>query len=189
MTEATEIRVSNILRFDGALCKVIATETRGTGKFGKTVHLKLKRLLDGKFVEKSLRAEEQAEDVSVQRSKLTYLYKDGDQFVFMDNQSYEQHSLPAAALGKQETFLKENMEIDALTSEGKLLTVEFPKFADLKVTNTASMGKARDNTFKEAELENGLQVLIPPFVDQGETVRINTETLEYMERVVVKSMK
>ncbi len=189
MVEATEIRVGNVLRFDGALCKVISTEIRGTGKSGKTVHLKLKRLRDGSFVEKSIRSEDRAEDVSVQHVKLTYLYKDGDQFIFMDNQSYEQYPLPASAVGKQEIFLKENMEIDSLFSEGNLLSIEFPKSAEIRVAYTVSMGKAHDNTFKEAELENGLKILVPPFVNQGETVRINTETLEYQERVVVKSLK
>lgn len=188
MLEATEIRVGNILKVDGKLCKVLAQEIRGTGKFGKTVHLKLKGLEDGSIHEKSIRAEDKAEDVDVQRVKMQYSYKEGDQFVFMNMESYEQFSIPEKVIGKQAIFLKENIEIDVFFAEGRALTLDFPKTAELQVVSTAH-GVKGGGDFKEAELENGLKILVPQFVKEGEKVRINVEDLSYLDRVTTKSLK
>lgn len=188
MLIATEIRVGNILKVDGKLCKVLAQEIRGTGKFGKTVHLKLKGLEDGSIHEKSIRAEDKAEDVDVQRVKMQYSYKENDQFVFMNMENYEQFSILEKAIGKQAIFLKENLEIDVFFAEGRALTLDFPKTVELQVVSTAH-GVKGGGDFKEAELENGLKILVPQFVKEGEKVRINVEDLSYLDRVTTKSLK
>jgi len=108
MKVATEVRVGNILKFEGKNCKVISQEVKGTGKFGKTVHLKYRSLHDGNVHEKSLRAEETVEEVEVERVKMQYLYKDGEQYIFMNNENYEQYPLSSQVVGKQSIFLKEN---------------------------------------------------------------------------------
>lgn len=189
MKEATEIRVGNVLKIDGKMAKVISQEMRGTGKFGKTVHLKLKNLADNHFSEKALRAEEKAEEADVRFVKLQYLYRDGDEFFFMNNENYEQFPISAKAIGRQAIFLKENTEATAVYAEGKPLTIEFPKAVELKVVSAPPGVKGQDTTFKEVELENGIKVLVPQFVSEGESVRINTEDFSYIERVTVKSMK
>ncbi len=187
--DATEIRVGNVLKVDGTPSKVIAQEMRGSGKFGKTVHLKLKSLSDGRLIEKTFRAEERVDSVDVQHVKLQYLYKDGDAFYFMNNQTYEQFPLPAGVIGKQEILLKENMEFGALClDEGQPISIEFPKQVELKVANTAPGTKGQDSNYKEAELENGLKILVPQFVKEGETIRLNTDDFSYQERVTIKSM-
>jgi elongation factor P len=187
---ATEIRQGNILDLNGAPCKVLFQEIRGTGKFGKTVHLKLKNLLDGHLIEKSLRAEEKAEDVEIHYVTLQYLYREGTQFVFMNLETYEQVYLPATAIGKQEIFLKENADVKAICVGAKPINIEFPRSVELKVISTAPGVKGQaDTTYKEAELENGLKILVPQFVKEGEFVRVNTDDLSYLERVTVKSMK
>ena len=190
MKEAMDIRAGNVLKIDGAACKVISHEIRGTGKFGKTIHLKLKRLTDSHMLEKSVKAEERVEDVETRHVKLQYLYRNGDQLMFMNNETYEEVALPAQAIGKQETFLKENTEVDAIYSGDKPISLEFPKSVELKVVRTAPGVKGQaDTTFKEAELENGLQILVPQFIKEGEIVRINTEDFSYLDRVTVKSLK
>ncbi len=190
MIDATEIRLGNILKVDGAICKVILQEMKGTGKFGKTVHLKLKSLSDGHLIEKAFRAEEKAEDVDIQHVKLQYLYKSGDVFAFMNNENYEEVTLPASVIGKQEVFLKENTEMNAIFSDGRALTIDFPKTVELKVTSAPPGQKGRDNsTYKEVELENGLKILAPQFVNVGETVKVDTEDFSYIDRVTVKSLK
>lgn len=187
---ATEVRVGNVLKVDGVAAKVIFQEIRGTGKFGKTVHLRLKGLADGRLIEKSVRAEEKLEDVETHVVALQYLYRDGENFVFMNNETYEQFPLPAKAIGKQEAFLKENAEVKAICIGEKPAALDFPKTAELKVVTTPPGVKGQaDTTFKEAELENGLKVLVPQFVKAGEVVRVNTEDFSYVDRVTVKSLK
>ena len=190
MLGATEIRVGNILKLDGKTCKVLSQEIRGTGKFGKTVHLKLKNLEDGNMQEKGIRAEDKVEDVEARRVKMQFLYREKDQLIFMNMETYEQFPLPAKTVGHQEVFLKENMEIDVFFAEGKPVSVDFPKMAELTVTNTPPPLKGgSDSTYKEVELENGLKILVPQFVKEGEKVRVNVDDLSYVERVTTKSMK
>lgn len=189
MIDATSIRVGNVIKVDGKLLKIVTQEVRGTGKFGKTVHCKLKSLEDGNVSEKSFRAEDKIEDVLVHSTKMQYLYREGDQFVFMNMETYEQHTIPAKAVGRHEAFLKENEMIDVLFGENKILSIAFPKIVELKVVNTPPGVKGQsDTTYKEAELENGIKVLVPQFIREGEKIRLNTEDLSYLERVTVKSM-
>lgn len=186
--EASEIRVGNILKIDGQPFKVISQEIRGTGKSGKTVHLRAKGLMDNRLLEKTYRTEEKVEEVEIHYSKLQYLYKDGEAFFFMDNETFEQSPLSAKAIGRQEIFLKENMEVTAITVEGKPVSIEFPKTVELKVVSSPPSVTGSSN-YKEVELENGLKILVPQFVKEGESVRINTEDFSYMDRVTLKSMK
>ena len=190
MLDATQIRVGNIIKLDGKPCKVLFQEIRGTGKFGKTVHLKLRGLEDGHIHEKSIRAEDRVEDVDAQRVKMQYLYREKDQFIFMNMETYEQFPIPEKAVGKQSAFLKENLEIDILFAEGKALSIDFPKIAELQVTSAPPPVKGgSDTTYKEVELENGLKLLVPQFVKEGEKVRVNVEDLSYLDRVTTKSLK
>lgn len=187
MVVASDIRVGNVIRLDGKLCKVLTQEIRGTGKFGKSAMLKLKSLEDGHVIEKKMSADADAEEVEVRVVKMQYLYREGDQFFFMNTEDYEQFSLPVKAIGKHEVFLKENEEIEVLFGEGKVLSIAFPKIVELKVVSTPK-GLGSDANFKDAELENGLTVLVPQFVSEGETIRLNTDDLSYLDRVSVRSM-
>ncbi len=188
--DATEARVGNVLKVEGVICSVVSQEIKGTGKFGKTVHLKLKSLADGRLMEKSIRAEERVEDVDIHHVKFQYMYRDGDQFYFMNHSTYEQASLSAQVVGKQAVFLKENMEVNVICIDDRPVSIEFQKIVDLKVVSTAPGVKGQsDTTYKEAELENGLKILVPQFVKEGETVRVNTDDFSYLERVTVKTMQ
>ena len=187
---ATEVRVGNVVKLDGVIAKIIFQEMRGTGKFGKTVHLRAKGLLDGNQIEKSVRAEEKLEDVETRHVHLQYLYREGDNFIFMNNETFEQSPISAKAVGKQAIFLKENADVRAIFIGDQPVTIDFPKTVELEVVHTSPgvRGQA-DTTFKEAELENSLKILVPQFVKEGETVRVNTEDFSYIDRVTVKSLK
>ncbi len=189
MVNVTEIKAGNVVKIDGKYYKVASHEMKGTGQFGKTVNFKLKSLEDAHVTEKSYRAEEKIENVDVHYVKLQYLYKDGTAFVFMNNENYEQYSISEKSVGTQALFLKENSEIDIVFDGDKAISVQFPKHVDLKVTLAAPGAAGRDSTYKEIELENGLKILAPQFVKEGETVRVNVEDLSYLERLTVKSMK
>jgi len=189
MVIASDIRVGNVIRIDGKLCKVLTQEIRGTGKFGKSAMLKLRSLEEGNVIEKKMSADANAEEVDVHYVKMQYLYREGDQFIFMNMENYEQFSIPAKAVGKHEVFLKENEAIEVLFGEGKALSIAFPKIVELKVVNTPPGVKGQsDSTYKEAELENGLKILVPQFISANETIRVNTDDLSYLDRVSVRSM-
>lgn len=187
MAEASEIRSGQVLKIEGGLWKVISHETRGKGKLGKTVHFKLKNLEDGHTVERSFKYEDQLPEINTHRLKMQYLYRDGDQLVFMNPEDYSQPVIPAKAIGKQDVFLKENMEMDVLLEEERVISVEFPEIVELKVVSAPEGGKG-DHVGKEIELENGLKVIAPQFVKTGESVRINTQNFSYLDRVTTKSM-
>jgi elongation factor P len=187
MVMASDIRVGNVIRIDGKLCKVLTQEIRGTGKFGKSAMLKLKSLEEGNVIEKKIPADANAETVDVHIVKMQYLYREGEQFVFMNMDNYEQFNLSAKAVGKHEVFLRENEVIEVLFGEGKVLSIAFPKIVELKVVSTPK-GLGADANFKEAELENGLKVLVPQFISNGETIRLNTDDLSYLDRISVRSM-
>jgi len=189
MKDAAEIRTGNVLRVNQKFCKVLSQEIRGTGKFGKIVHAKLKNLQDGNMIEKSWRTEDRVDDVELEHVKMQYLYREGSQLIFMNMQTYEQFALPVQAIEKRENFLRENMEIDVEFVEGKPMSVAFPKIVELKVASAAPPVKGgSDSTYKEVELENGLKILVPQFIKEGESIRVDTENLSYLERVTVKSM-
>lgn len=189
MVIASDIRVGNVLKLDGKLYKVLTQEIRGTGKFGKSAMLKLRSLEDSHVIEKKLSADEKVEDVNVRYVKMQYLYREGDKFIFMNMEDYEQFPVSAKAVGKHEVFLKENEVIEVLFGEGKALSVSFPKIVELKVVNTPPGVKGQsDSTYKEAELENGLKILVPQFISTGETIRVNTDDLSYLDRISVRSM-
>lgn len=190
MKSGLEIRVGNVINVDGKPCKVLTQEIRGSGKVSKHAHCKLKDLNTGHIIEKSFRGDEKVDELDLEHVKMQYSYKDGEQFVFMNVENYEQFFLPVGAVGKQEAFLTENMEIDVEFVEGKPVSVVFPKTAELKVTNCPPATKGgNDSTFKEAEVENGLMVLVPQFVKEGDIVKIDVESLEYLERLTKKSLK
>lgn len=189
MTTASEIRVGNILRLNNKICKVMTQELKGTGKFSKTVHVKVKNLEDGHTQDRSFRTDEKVDSVELTHVKMQYSYRDGDQFVFMNMETYEQFLLPEKTVGKHEVFLTENMEIDVEFVDGKPVGVVFPKVAELKVTSAPPGVKSgTDSTYKEVELENGLMVLVPQFVKEGETIRLDVSNLSYLERVTKRSM-
>ena len=186
--EATEIRVGNVLKIGNAACKVLSQEIRGTGKVGKTVQLELKNLEDGAFSEKSFRAAEKVEDIEVRNVKIQYLYKDGAQFVFMNEENYEQFPLSEKAIGKQVALLKENMTINSICIDERPVSLEFPRYVELKVMSTPPGTKGSDSNYKEAELDNGLTVMVPQFIKEGDVVRLDTELFTYMERVAAKNL-
>ncbi len=180
--EASEIRVGTVLKIGNSYCTVLTQEIRGTGKMSKKVQLGLRNLEDGNFSEKSFNAGEKVEDVDVMHVKLQYLYKDGEQFVFMNQETYEQFPLSSKAIGKQAVLLKENMEINSLYIGDKPVSLEFPRTVDMKVITTPQ-GSGSDGNYKEAELENGILVRVPQFIKQDEMIRINTADFTYAERV------
>lgn len=147
---------------------------------------KIKNLLNGKVVEVNFHPGDKVEEADLQRKKVDYLYNDGENYYFMDPDSFEQFSLSGQQLDGQIQYLKEGAKVDALYFEGKIATISLPPKVELKVTSAPEGvrgNSAQGKVTKTAELETGAIVQVPLFVKEGDVVRINTDTGEYSERV------
>ncbi len=186
MVEATSVKEGMVLKIDSQPMKILSYEVSGTGKFGRTVHLRLKNLQNGHLIEKRFRAEERLEDIDTQTLNMEYLYPDGESLIFMNPISFDQISIPKTAIGNAVHYIKENMQVQVLLVEGKPMNVDFPKIAEIRVANTPSGSSETESTFKEAVLENGIETRVPQFIKSGDIIRIEVETNKYVDRVKEK---
>lgn len=147
-------------------------------------HAKLRNLSTGTVVERRYRPDEKLEVVELDRQRLEYLYQDGEHYVFMNPDNFEQTPIHTDLLGDGLRFLKENLEVTGLFFEGRPLVVQFPEWVDLQViTSPPPLHDQETSTYKEVTLENGMEILVPPFIKEGDRVRVNVETAKYVERV------
>ncbi len=170
---------------DDQLFNIVEFQHVKPGKGPAFVRTKLRRLRDGAVIDKTFRAGEKVEQAMMETNKAHYSYNDGDNYVFMDTDTYEQYSIPMDALADQASYLKENIEVSILFHEGKALSVELPVTVDLKVAQTdpGVKGDTAQGGSKPATLETGAVVQVPLFVGPGETIRVDTRTGSYVTRV------
>ncbi len=189
MMPVTEVKQGQVLKLEGHLYKVIHCSVSGSGQVGRTVQMKLKELSTGTFTERRFRAEERVDEVALERVPMEFLYEDGGLFYFMNLQNYEQYSLPKSAMGHAPAYLKPNTQIEAEIQEGRLIHVILPETAEVTVVRTAPGLKDGSGAMKEAELDNGLMILVPQFVKEGDRLRVNVETGHYLDRVTEEKEK
>lgn len=146
---------------------------------------KMRNLTNGKVLEYSFKAGEHVEEVELERKKCYYLYTDPSGVYFMDTESYEQSTIDPALLGNRIPLLKEGVRVDVVSFNEKPIAVSFPPKIDLKVVSAPPgiKGDSAGSVTKHVTLETGLVVAAPLFIKEGDTIRINTDTLEYAERV------
>lgn len=147
---------------------------------------KLKNLINGKVLEYNFKPGEKIETADMSRKKVNFLYKAGDEYTFMDNVTYEQFSFTAEKLGDQVNFLKDGCEVLLILFNDQPINIELPPKMEFKVTSTPEGVKgdtAQGRVTKPATIETGATVAVPLFVKEGDTIRVNTETGEYVERV------
>jgi elongation factor P len=189
MRVGSEIRARMILRVDGALSRVVSADYHGgQGKMGGVMHAKLQDLRTGKERERRFRAEETVEDVQPDKQSLQFLYSEGELSTFMNPQTYEQVAIETARLGKAAAWLTEETVVPVEFVDGEPLGIVFPEVAEGRVAETAAPyhTPGTDNVWKEAKLENGVKVMVPPFIDVGEVIRVDVGTGRYVERAKAK---
>jgi elongation factor P len=189
MRTGSELRPRMTLRVDGALCRVVSAEYHGgQGKMGGVMHAKLQDLHTGKERERRFRAEEAVEELQPDRQSLQFLYSEGPVSTFMNPQTYEQFAIDGARLGKAAAWLTEETVVPVEFVDGEPLGIVFPEIAEGRVAETAAPyhTPGTDNVWKEARLENGVTVMVPPFIDAGETIRVDVESGRYVERAKAK---
>jgi len=184
MKTAIDIRTGNLLLIDGKIYKVMDVDVKGSAKAAKTVNLKMKDIIEGKYMEHTYHQEDKLEEANVLMKKALYSYGDGDDFFFLDEETYENYQIDKSIVGEKEVFLKENEKYTLLIYENRAIDVVFPERIRLKVTSSPPALKQQDSTTaKKITLENGMQVDAPQFIAEGDIVEVDTETGKYIDRV------
>lgn len=185
MVSASEFRPGITVDIDGIAFQIVNFQHVKPGKGSPFVRTKMRNLISGALIEKTFRPDERFPRAHIDRRQMQYLYKTGDDYCFMDTENYEQITLLDDDLGDAVKWMKENESIDVIFFQGKSIGVEVPNFVELKIVETdpGEKGNTVQGSSKPATLETGAVVQVPFFVQQGESIRIDTRTGEYMTRV------
>lgn len=185
MISAGDFRNGVTFELDGQVYQIVEFQHVKPGKGAAFVRTKLKNVITGATVERTFNPTDKMEKAMIERKDMQYLYNDGDLYYFMDVETYEQLPLSADKLGDALKFVKEDMVVKILSYKGNVFGVEPPTFVELEVTETEPgfKGDTATGATKPATVETGAVIKVPLFVNQGEKIRIDTRTGEYMERV------
>ena len=184
MISAGDFRNGITFEMDGNVVQVIEFQHVKPGKGAAFVRTKYKNVITGAVVERSFNPTDKYPTAYIERKDMQYLYSDGDLYYFMDMETYEQQPIDKSKLGPAFQFVKENMEVKVLSYKGNVFGVEPPNFVELEVTETdpGFKGDTATNATTPATLETGAEIKVPLFINQGDMIRIDTRTGEYMER-------
>ena len=185
MISAGDFRNGITIEFEGNVYQIIEFQHVKPGKGAAFVRTKLKNIINGGVVEKTFRPTEKCPQARIDRKDMQYLYSDGDLFNFMDTETYDQIALNADAVGDALKFVKENEMVKICSYNGNVFAIEPPLFVELAITDTEPgfKGDTATGATKPAIVETGAKVMVPLFVDQGEVIKIDTRTGEYLSRV------
>ncbi|MEZ5895687.1 MAG: elongation factor P [Parvularculaceae bacterium] len=182
---ASNVRRGNIIEHeDGQLYAVLKAESFRPGKGTPTTTIDMRRISDGVKIVITLKTTDSLERAFVEEVKYTYLYQDGETYIFMHPVNYDQVTVPADMLGDQAQFLDENMECTLMIFDGKPVSIEIASRVTLEVTETEPVvkGQTASSSYKPAFLSNGFRTMVPPHIDTGTRIVINTEDGSYVER-------
>lgn len=184
MVSTNNLKNGMTLLLDGKLWTVVENQHHKPGKGQAVVRTKLKQVESGKVVERTFRSAEDVEQAYLERKTLQYLYQDGDMYVVMNTETYEQRNLPAEVMGEATQWITEGDSLEVTEYDGRIVGTELPSSVELEVTYTEPglAGNTATNTLKPATLETGVEVQVPLFIDVGEVVKVDTRTGEYVSR-------
>lgn len=170
---------------NGKMCTIVEFQHVKPGKGGAFVRTKLKDIKTGRVVDYTFNSGTKFDSVRLETKKMQYLYNDGTDYNFMDNDTYEQMAIPAATVGEAAKWLKENDEASLLYAGDELISIEPPMFVELEVTHTEPgfKGDTATNTTKPATLETGIELQVPTFIEIGDVLQIDTRDGRFIKRV------
>ena len=179
-----EIRRGNIIEHNGGLWVAVKTEHVKPGKGGAFAQVELKNIRTGTKLNERFRSADKVERVRLEQKDQQFLYETDGMLTFMDSQTYEQIELPADLLGEARPFLQDGMTVTIEYYGEEALNVTLPEKVTCTIAETEPVvkGQTAANSYKPAVLDNGVRIMVPPFVGEGESVVVSTETFEYMER-------
>jgi len=179
-----EIRPGNVIEHNGGLWVAVKTNAVKPGKGGAYNQVELKNLIDGTKLNERFRSAETVEKVRLEQKDFTFLYEQGDALVFMDAESYEQLELQKDFVGERAAFLQDGMQVTVELYEEKPIGISLPDQVTLEVSEADPVvkGQTAASSYKPAVLENGIRVLVPPFVSAGERIVVDTNEITYLRR-------
>jgi elongation factor P len=182
--QSSDVRAGMVIVDEGQLWYVVNRNLNTPGNWRAILTLRLKNLKTGSVMEKRFRPEDKVEQAFLDKREMEYIYQDGDGYVFMDVETAEQTTLPKEWVGELMLYMKENTKAQVVFYEGKPLSLELPASVELKVVETepSLKGATAAAQYKPALLETGLKVTVPPFINTGEMVVIDTRSGEYLSR-------
>jgi elongation factor P len=185
MGSTADFRTNMIIELDGVVFKLVEFQHVKPGKGGAFVRTKLKNVLTGAVLERTFRAGEKIEEVRLERADTQFLYRDGDLYHFMDLETYDQFAVSKEIVGDAAQFIKENDPVKIMTRAGQPFLVEIPSHVILAVgqTEPGVKGDTATGATKPAVLETGFTVNVPLFIEEGDRLKIDTRTGDYIERV------
>lgn len=185
MAKASEVKSGNILRFNGELVQVEEFLHRTPGNLRAFYQSRMRNVKTGKLVEYRFRTDEEVTICRVETSDYQYLYEDGDFLVVMDNTTFEQFNIPRPLFGDAIKFLKEGMNVIIAFESDEPIMAQMPQSVELEITYTepAVKGDTSTNALKYATVETGVEIKVPMFINQGDKVKVDTRTGDYIERV------
>ncbi len=184
MLSISEIKTGKVIKVNNQPYVITKTDHHKMGRGGAVLKTKLRNLIDGRVLEQTFQGVGQAEEAETETKKANFLYKDAVEAYFMDNGNYEQFTLALEDLGDQTKFLKDGTDVSVLYFEGKPVTIQLPIKMDFKVVSAPPgvRGNSAGNVNKQVEIETGALISVPMFIEEGEVIRINTDSGEYVER-------
>jgi len=182
---ATEIRVGMILEYKEDLWEVIKTQHVKPGKGGAFAQVEMKSLLKNTKLNERFRSSETIEKATLEENKYNYLYDDENDYYFMNPETFEQINIRKDTVGEKGKMLKENLEVKINFYNENPLTVELPNQITCKIetTDAAIKGQTVSSSYKPATLDNGLNILVPPFIESGDEIILDTRTIEYIKKI------
>ncbi|MBI4023113.1 elongation factor P [Candidatus Berkelbacteria bacterium] len=185
MLGITDLKVGTFFELDSVPHQVLAAEHSKMGRGGAVLRTKVRNLLSGATYDRTFQGSDQFPDADVSRRKGQFLYADEASATFMESETFEQYPLNRDRLGNALHYLKEGLEVDLILYNGSVLGVELPAKVNLVITYTEPgfKGDTQSTVTKPATLETGYEVQVPLFIKQGETIRVSTQTGQYVERV------
>ena len=185
MIDVNDLRKGVTFEFDGSLFKVLEYSHHKPGRGNATIRIKARNLISGTTLEKTFQSGDRVQDIRLDYHNAQFLYSDGDNFYFMDLETFEQPAISKDLVGDSAGFIKEGMEVKLTFYDDKAIDIELPTSVDLKVTRSeiAVKGDTATGVTKKVTVETGTEVAVPYFVNEGDTIRVDTRTGEYVTRV------
>lgn len=185
MLSMSEIKLGVVVEIDNQPYQVVLAQHIKMGRGGANLRTKLKNLMTGQVLEKTFGGSDRVGEADLQRQKANFLYRDQERYYFMNNESFEQFELTAEEIGFAANFLKDGLTVDTMIFNGRPVSIKLPNKVELQVTEAPPgiKGDTAGSASKMITLETGTQIKAPLFVNEGDIIRVNTETGEYTERV------
>lgn len=184
MYSGNDLKKDVLIDLEGVPYRIVESAHHAMGRGGGVVRVKIKNLLNGSVLERTFRPSDKIKPAEIERQTMQYLYRDGDNAAFMNQITYDQESVSFDVLGDQAKYMAEESEVNLLRYDGKVIGVEMPNNVFLKVVKTeiGAKGDTATMALKESEVETGQRVMVPLFINEGDVIKVDTRTGQYLER-------